>query len=714
MKSFSVEIFICLFACLLISISGYSQAPQSFPYQAVARDQNGNLLVNHPISLRFSLLDGSPVGTLVFQETHTVTTNILGGFSVNIGQGVPLSGMFATINWGGGSKFIKVELDPNGGNAFTEIGITQLMSVPYALFANQVAGSSGNGGWNLTGNSATNPNTNFLGTVDNQPIKFRVNNNPAGELSSNATAFGVGALSNGNAPNSVAIGEHALNANLAGDFNVAAGKNALQYNQSGTANTATGYGALNLNTAGNGNTATGSYSLFSNIGGYNTATGSESMLNNTAGANNTTIGYSSLRNNTLGNNNTAAGSYSLYSNINGELNTAVGRNALISNESGSSNVAIGATAMQNNISGSNNIAIGHYALNSNTSVNGLVAVGEGALMNTGTGLTASNDGSANTAVGYNALQANTNGFMNTALGYEAFWSNTVGEENTGIGYRVLYDNISGGANTAVGTYTLGNNISGNTNAGFGFSCLAYNTTGSLNVGLGYNALNHNNGSGNVGLGVFAFSLNETGQYNTGLGTGCEMSGFNFNNSTAVGYDATVTGSNQVRLGNYTPGLTIGGFAPWSNYSDGRFKENIQKDIPGLVFIKQLQPVSYTVNTRKLDEHVMQLMPDSIRNSRMQSDSAYGTAHHVRMTGFIAQDVEAAAKQLGFEFDGIHHPENETDHYSIAYSQFIMPLVKGMQEQQEIIDSQNAKIEIQNSNIQKLQQQLDELRSLLTK
>ena len=113
-----------------------AQAPQTFPYQAVARDNSDNILANQNISLRFSILDGSNVGTTIYQEKHTTTTNTFGLFTLNIGQGTILSGTFNAINWGSGSKFIKVELDPSGGNTFTLMGTTQLLSVPYALYAN--------------------------------------------------------------------------------------------------------------------------------------------------------------------------------------------------------------------------------------------------------------------------------------------------------------------------------------------------------------------------------------------------------------------------------------------------------------------------------------------------------------------------------------------------------------------------------------------------
>jgi hypothetical protein len=129
------KVIILLILVLKVSISAFAQAPQGFPYQAVARDNSGNLIANHNIALRFSILDGSNVGPTVYQETQTVTTNSLGLFNLSIGQGTIVSGTFNAINWASGAKFIKVELDTSGGNTFALMGITQLMSVPYALFA---------------------------------------------------------------------------------------------------------------------------------------------------------------------------------------------------------------------------------------------------------------------------------------------------------------------------------------------------------------------------------------------------------------------------------------------------------------------------------------------------------------------------------------------------------------------------------------------------
>jgi hypothetical protein len=132
---------------------------------------------------------------------------------------------------------------------------------------------------------------------------------------------------------------------------------------------------------------------------------------------------------------------------------------------------------------------------------------------------------------------------------------------------------------------------------------------------------------------------------------------------------------------------IGGTVAWTNLSDGRIKENVQEAVPGLSFISQLRPVTYTLNTRKQDDITMQAMPDSIKEKRMLSDADYLESSSIVRTGFIAQEVEAAAQKVGFDFDGVSTPQNETDLYGIRYAEFVVPLVKAMQEQQEIIEQQ---------------------------
>ncbi len=120
-----------------------AQAPAKFNYQGIARDASGNAIASQPIGLKISILDGNAAGPVVFSETHTPTTNGSGLFVVTIGAGTLVSGDITTIAWGVGGKYIKIEMDPAGGAAYTNLGTTELLSVPYAMYANSGVGAPG-------------------------------------------------------------------------------------------------------------------------------------------------------------------------------------------------------------------------------------------------------------------------------------------------------------------------------------------------------------------------------------------------------------------------------------------------------------------------------------------------------------------------------------------------------------------------------------------
>jgi uncharacterized protein (TIGR02145 family) len=126
-----------LFFCLA-SIAVSAQVPQGIPYQAFARNSSGVAIANSAVKVRFSIRDSIATGTIKYQETHNPTTSALGLFSVNVGMGTVVSSTFSGINWGKNAKFLQVEMDPAGGTAYTDLGTTQMMSVPYALQANAV------------------------------------------------------------------------------------------------------------------------------------------------------------------------------------------------------------------------------------------------------------------------------------------------------------------------------------------------------------------------------------------------------------------------------------------------------------------------------------------------------------------------------------------------------------------------------------------------
>lgn len=462
--------------------------------------------------------------------------------------------------------------------------------------------------WLLTGNSNTTDATNFLGTTNNVPLNFKVNNQKAGRLSSTQTFYGYLA---GN-----------VNTN---NFNTAIGTEALS-KFTGNANTAIGYHALKESTTSGNNVAIG-YLALSNVvngGGSNVAIGNEALRNNITDSN-TAIGFRALSNTTSGYSNTAIGREALASNTTGIENSAIGRNALASNTTGQENTAIGREALRSNTTGNNNTAVGKNTLVSNTS------------------------GVENTAVGKVAMQNNTTGEKNTAIGTEALNNNTDGIRNTGIGFAALYDNNSGSRKIGIGYEAL-RNTKNNDNTAIGYTTMYYNSTGASNTAIGFDALKQNTtGNFNTGIGRQALDNNTIGSNNTAIGNNADVISSGLSNATAIGYNAIADASNMVRIGN-TSVTSIKAQVAITTTSDRRFKDNIN-DMPlGLEFINLLRPVEYT---RKNDESnakewgiIAQELKQTIAevnydNAGIISEDA--TKDHylsVRYTDFIAPMIKA--------------------------------------------------------------------------
>jgi len=392
---------------------------------------------------------------------------------------------------------------------------------------------------------------------------------------------------------------------------------------------------------------------------FNTVFGYESQLDNTDYAT-TAFGYSVLRNNT------------------GLFNTAVGTYCMHENTIGAQNTAMGANTLRENTTGSDNTAFGHIALGANTT------------------------GSENTAIGNAALSGNTTGFGNSALGGVVLSHNSTGTLNTAIGTSALSENTIGNSNTATGGSALAFNTIGEDNTANGAYAAFLNTTGINNVAVGRNALYDNStGQGNTAVGYSAGRTNQTGSNNTSIGRNAKQNANNYSNNIVLGFNAVGTASNQVRIGNSAVN-SIGGYVNWSNISDGRYKKNIKENVPGLDFINALKPVTYNLDIKGINSF---LVKNANGNTieKIQDDEAIAAKEQEIQTGFVAQDVEKAAKKLGFNFSGVDAPKNDRDLYGLRYAEFVVPLVKAVQE----LSIEND--ELKNTN-ESLQNEVNDLKN----
>ncbi len=323
--------------------------------------------------------------------------------------------------------------------------------------------------WSRFGN---NVNSVFaqIGTLDNFPLNFVVNNLRSGQLHPNGDVlFGLGAGSalTHTKPKHIAIGRRAMG-------------NALQVDE----------GAIAIGDSAMFNNGLGASNPVHGIN--NIAIGTNTLVSNTIGNRNVAIGHTNLRQNSSGFSNTSIGALNLTENTLGAENTALGAYTMQANQTGSVNIAIGNFTMNSNVSGSYNIALGKHALYANTTKDNLLAIGDSALFNNGVGAS-------------NVVHSNNN----VAIGNLSLFGNTTGYDNTAVGYHSGYGNTIGRGNTALGSYALNGIGVGSFNVAIGINALLSNSTGFANVAIGVSALGGTTGGGNVGIGNSA-GYSETG------------------------------------------------------------------------------------------------------------------------------------------------------------------------------------------------------------
>lgn len=768
MKKIITILFICLGTIFTNAQSNLIN------YQGVARDGSGNIMQNQNITIKLDIKFDTETATPSYTETHNITTDANGVFSLQIGNGSVDFGVYNELNWDSQKAFITTSIDG------TEVGTTEMHAVPFALNAGGSgleALDEGNGvGWRLKGSNPDN-----YGNIGFQSVDLSYQHlNSSEKGATSFYSFATGSRTEASGFTSTAMGSNSF---ASGNYSFAVGNTPVA---SGNASFATGInsfaqsiaettigsyneiytpspgGANNwdendrLFTIGNGPTFDNRSNAFivlkngtitapsfdiSEITDNKALITKEYLENNTAskiddlidgkhnesslflgneaGLNddgtfniNTGIGFGTLKANTTGYANTALGWGALLSNTSGYNNIALGSASLGSNTNGANNTAVGASAMQNSISGENNTALGSYSLFKNEE----------------------ND---NTAVGMNTLRENRTGVFNTALGSDAMKSNTIGSVNTAIGASALFANTTGSSNTAVGIGALGANTTGIENTALGAISLSSNTVGNYNVAIGYKSLEKNtNGRNNTAIGFHSLNLNSVGSSNVSIGYESLANNFSGDRNVAIGSNAltsNTTGICNTSLGwlsleNNTSGngnVAVGCHA-LKNVTTGKNNIGIGDDttIPVATNSNQVRigntfigyagiQVAWTVTSDKRWKDSIRQLPYGLNMIQKLKPVDYIRKNNDKKTreiGFIAQDVEKVLNDLNYDDQGFL-TKDDKGYLSLRYNDLIPVLTKAVQEQQLIIEKLQKTNETQQSS---LKEQNEKYQALLSK
>ncbi|MBC8045265.1 MAG: tail fiber domain-containing protein [Fimbriimonadaceae bacterium] len=380
-------------------------------------------------------------------------------------------------------------------------------------------------------------------------------------------------------------------------------------------------------------------------------------------------------------------------------------NRFITNPAG--NIFVGKLAGNTTMTGTRNTVVGNYSGHLLTTGYLNTFIGDSAGYSTTSGIqntfVGSYSGYANTYGGYNsafgsqALYSNITGSINSAFGRIALYFNESGVSNSAFGHSALNANISGSQNSAFGTYALNENTEGYFNSAVGSYSLYDNTTGQYNSAVGGLAGSNNlTGNFNTSVGYRAGDSVVSGSNNTCVGAYADIYGVAYTNSTAIGYNSAATASDQIRIGSSSV-TSIGGYVEWTNLSDVRFKKNIKENVSGIEFINKLRPVTYNLDLKKINAFI------GLTNEESEEVLKISEKEKIVYSGFIAQEVETVAKEIGYDFSGVDAPKNKTDMYGLRYSEFVVPLVRAVQE----LDSMYSSLQSENEQLKKQIAQLND-------
>lgn len=717
---------------LLIAFTGTmylsAQAPQKFSYQAVVRNTDGSLITNQSVGIRVSIIEESPSGTPVYIETHSVTTSGQGLITLDVGTG-STGNDFSGIDWGGNDYFLKIELDPSGGTSYTEMGNSQLLAVPYALYSsdsepqqlllegsvlsisdgNTVSlPSVGTSHWTNVGDTILYHVTGKVGVGTTLPTgKLEVKGD--GSETDSTVLFEV-KRSDGQPvftvyPSGVEIfvddtegkgskggfavgGISGLSKGFTNEFlRVTPDSVRIYINEESSKGSKGGFAIGKIG----GKKGPGGDIM--SITPENYFIGQESGASIDQGVYNSFMGYQSGTNTTDGNRNIFLGYRSGYSNLDGSNNTFIGNDAGYMNEYGESNIIIGdssgfnSTGWYNVMLGKNsgfNNGWGHY--------NVLIGYESGY----------SNDTAiSNVFIGHQAGYTNYGGDWNVFLGTLAGYENTEGQQNVFLGQEAGYQNTTGSYNVFLGVAAGDSNSTGDQNVFLGPRAGFSHKTGNYNTMIGgLTGYKSNDGTQNVYVGQEAGYWNESGNYNTALGVlaGCETKG-SYNTYLGNGAGWKNDGSGNIFIGYMAGKDGVG----WSDYKDsllfidngnhtwdetfiyGELAENYlyfnaDLQVNGEVwadvfnpsdkkFKSDISPLTNALESVKnLNGVTYNWSPESTKGKRFPEG---------RQIGVIAQEVEAVYPELVSTMRG--------GDKAVNYSKLTAVLIEAIKEQQAMIE-----------------------------
>jgi trimeric autotransporter adhesin len=540
-------------ACGISINTMYAQAPQKFNYQGIARDAKGNPLANQQMQLKLSILPAADATEADYVETQLVKTNEFGLYTLQVGNGTSVKGEMKNVKWETGNTYIKVAIDPKGGSSFVDAGTTQLLSVPYAMYADKagVAKSTGttNGGtrspgvsWDQGGNIVTCGDV--IGSQSGSPdpaVVFQWNGAYSGSINSTNNSIG--------------------GASMQPDFSGSCGA------VTGSCNNAIGYGSMNNMVGGNNNNAIGCKTMAdANPSNNNNAMGTEA-LRYTQADENTGIGDHSLYGNIYGKGNTGLGAYSGITNYKGDYNTLVGHSAdvILDNLVNASAFGWDAKVKCDNsivlgsINGTTgngtNVGIGTVCPQARLDVIGRTRTTELEVTNGagGAGNVLTDDGSGNAvwaSVPCNCPPASATSW---SLGGNATGPFVFGT-TVNADIKLIRGNQAYGTwyadNIGTGRGSLNSVPTGTINTAYGLKSLGSTTTGANNTAVGYSLPNNTTGSDNTAIGNATLLTNVIGVRNTALGATADVSFNGIGNATMLGFNTRCGADNATAVGAY--------------------------------------------------------------------------------------------------------------------------------------------------------------------